>query len=606
MQRFITILIALFIVHNLHSQDMQFRAAAPLVVENGEQFRLTYSLNQQVSSFNAPKFDNFNFLGGPTQSQSSSYNMVNGKMSQSFELSYTYYLQAIKEGKFTIAPAQASIGGKVYSSNAVQVEVVKGAKPAAKSNSPTNKSNSTEDQPAPDDFNNEDLFLRVLVDKKSVYFGEAIMATVKIYSRINLAQVGNAVPPSFAGFFKNDMETKPLNSLVRENVNGQIYNTGVLQRFILYPQKTGEIAVEAYKLDCIVQQVARNRNGSLLDDFFGPSVQNVKRTISSKSFKITVKPLPENKPAGFNGAIGDFTMKVIADKSKLKENDALTIKIEVSGTGNIKLLESPRLNFPPDFEAYDPKISSTIAATGNSGNKIFEYLAIPRHPGKFRIPPVEFAYFNPATGSYKSLSSSELNIAVEKADESQPTNMVTGLSREDLKYVGNDIRFIKTGNILLLPAGKTFAGSIIYYLFFPILLTLFIALTWLRRKQIRENADLALIRNRKASKIAKKRLKTAEKHMHANQKGPFYDELLNALYGYLSDKLRISLAELSMEKAIEQLQQKGIEEILIKSIADLMDRCQYARYAPSDEQGSLKDDYTSAAEIIRKLEQNLR
>jgi BatD DUF11 like domain len=606
MRRIISIIIQLLFIQVLYSQDVQFKAAAPLVVENGEQFRLTYTINQQISSFSAPKFDNFNFLGGPTQSQSSSYNMINGKMSQTFELSYTYYFQAIKEGKFTIQPAQASIGGKVYSSNAVQIEVVKGGKPVPKTNTPSDKPGSTPQQALPDDFNNEDLFLRVMVDKKTAFFGEAITATVKIFSRVNLAQVGNAVPPSFAGFFKNDMETQPLNALVRENVNGQIYSTGVLQRFVLYPQKSGEIAIEPYKIDCIVQQVARNRNGSLLDDFFGPSVQNVKRTISSKSFKIIVKPLPENKPAGFSGAVGDFSMKVNADKSLLKENDALTLKIEISGTGNIKLVESPRLNFPPDFEAYDPKVTSNISASGNSGNKVFEYLAIPRHSGKFRIPPVEFAYFNPSTGSYKSVTSSDFNINVNKADESQTANVVSGLSKEDVKFIGNDIRFIKTGKIILLPIGKSLAGSTLFYLYFPILFILFLSLTWLRRKQIRENADLALIRNRKASKIAKKRLKTAEVHLHSNQRGPFYDELLNALYGYLSDKLRISMAELSIEKATEQLQIKRTDESLVRSITALIDRCQYARYAPSGEEGTLNEDYEAAAEIIGKLEQTLR
>ena len=604
MRRISGIVIFLTVSLGLSAQDVQFKASAPSVLENGEQFRLTFTLNQQASSFKPPRFDNFNFLGGPTQSQSSNVQYVNGKMTQSFEISYTYYLQANKEGTFTIPAAQATISGKNYSSNEVKIEVVKGTKPVPKQNS--NKTDNSADQTGPDDFSNEDLFLRVNVDKKIAYFGEAITATVKIYTRVNLAQVGNAIPPSFAGFFKNDMETQPLNSLVRENVNGQIYSTGVLQRFVLYPQKSGEIVIDAYKLDCIVQQVAKNRNGSLFDDFFGPSVQNVKKTISSKSFKIVVKPLPSNKPAGFNGAVGDYTMKVNVDKSQLKENDALTVKIDINGTGNIKLLESPRLNLPPDFEAYDPKVNSNITATGNSGNKVFEYLAIPRHPGKFRIPPVEFAYFNPSTGTYKSVSSSEYNITVGKGDETQASNVVTGLSKEDVKFVGNDIRFIKTENIILSPVGKTLAGNILYFLFFPVLLLLFLSLTWFRRKQIRENADLALVRNRKASKIARKRLKTAEKHFLANQKGPFYEELLNALYGYLSDKLRISLAELSIDKATELLLQKGTDEVLLKSITDIIDRCLYARYAPADGQASLKDDYDAAADIIRKLEQNLK
>jgi hypothetical protein len=596
MRRIIGIFIQLIIIQALYAQDVQFKASAPAVVQNGEQFQLTYTFNQQPSSFSPPKFDYFNLLTQPVENSFSS--SINGR--STYQLSYTYYLQAGKEGKFTIQPAKATIGGKIYSSNALNIEVVKGAKPTPKSNTSNNKSNT--DQAGVDDFNNEDLFIRVQVDKNTAYSGEAITATLKIYFRINW-QLENASYPTFAGFFKNDLAVQ--STRMKENVNGQAYYTQVLQQVILYPQKSGELLIDPYKLNCIVQQTIRSKNGSIWDEFF-EQTQNVRRSISSKPIKLTIKPLPLNKPPGFNGAVGDFAMKVNADKSQLKENDALTIKIEINGTGNIKLIESPRLNLPPDFESYDPKITSNITASGNSGNKVFEFLAIPRHSGKFRIPPVEFSYFNPSTGSYKSLSSSEYNISVGKADESQTANVVTGVSREDLKFIGNDIRFIKTENIVLLPVGNTLAGSVIYYVFFPVLLLMFLSLAWFRRKKIRENADLALVRNRQASRIAKKRLKLAEKHLHANQKELFYDELLNAIYGYLSDKLRISFAELSIERATEQLQQKGMDESLLKAITAIVDRCQYARYAPSDERGSLNDDYESAVEIISKLEQNLR
>ncbi len=597
-------LFALFIFslfQSLGAQDVKFVASAPAVVEVGEQFQLTYTINKSASGLKVPSFANFNFLGGPTQYQNSSTQMVNGKISQAFELGFTYFLQAARVGNFTFPPAQITVAGKTYESNPVKIEVIKGSKPVPSSTGQNNNSSQ-----APTDYSGEDLFVRVLVDKTSVYLGEPVFATVKIFNRLNLSQIANAVQPSFTGFYKNDIEVPPLNRLQRENVNGQIYGTGVIQRFVLYPQKTGQLVIDPYHLECVIQQAAKQQGNGFFDDFFGSSVENVNKTIESKPVRITVKPLPEPKPADFDGAVGDYYMKVSSTKTELKENDALTFRIEIGGTGNIKLLQSPKVNFPPDFDTYEPKITTNVDKGGNSGNRIFEYLTIPRHQGDFKIPSVKFTYFNPASGTYKSVSSDATDIHVLKGDSTASTGVVTGLSKEDVKYLGTDIRFIKTDSIVLRPIGETLASGYLFYLFFPFTLLIFAVLVIWRRKKIRENADLALVRNRRANKVALKRLKLAEKLLAGNRREDFYDELIRAVYGYLSDKLRIPLAELSLDNALAELNARKTDPQILQDLSEMVDRCQFARYAPVSEGYSMKDDYQKAAAIIRKLEQNLR
>lgn len=594
-------LFTFLLLQSTGAQDVKFVASAPAVVEVGEQFQLTYTINKNASGLKVPSFSNFNFLGGPTQYQNSSSQMINGKFTQTFELGFTYFLQAAKIGIYTFPPAQITVAGKTYESNPVKIEVIKGSKPA-----PSSTGQNTNSSQAPTDYSGEDLFVRVLVDKTSVYLGEPVFATVKIFNRLNLSQIANAVPPSFTGFYKNDIDVPPLNRLQRENVNGHIYGTGVIQRFVLYPQKTGQLVIDPYQLECVIQQAAKQQGNGFFDDFFGPSVENISKTIESKPVRITVKPLPEPKPADFDGSVGDYYMKVTSTKTELKANDALTLRVEIGGTGNIKLLESPKVSFPPDFDTYDPKITTNVDKSGNSGSRIFEYLAIPRHEGSFRIPPVKFAYFNPISGTYKNINSEAVDIHVLKGDSTASAGVVSGLSKEDVRYLGSDIRFIKTGNIVLRPIGKTLASSYWFYLFYPFTLLLFAVLVIWRRKKIRENADLALVKNRRANKVALKRLKQAEKLLTGNRREEFYDELIRAVYGYLSDKLRIPLAELSLEKALNELNARKTDQQLLQDLSEMVDRCQFARYAPVSEGYSMKDDYQKTAVMIRKLEQNLR
>jgi hypothetical protein len=450
------------------------------------------------------------------------------------------------------------------------------------------------------------IFIRIFADKKNVMQGEYLTVTVKLYSKLNITSIDNVEFPTFEGFFKQDIETPPIRSLERENVNGEIYGTGVLKKFILIPQKNGELKINPMTLDCNVQQQVRSRG--VFDDFFGPSVQTVPVKLKSKPVTINVKPLPANTPESFNGAVGKFTFDAKLDKKKVKTNDAITLKINISGNGNIKLIDAPKINFPPDFDTYDPKVTLNTSATngGVSGSKIFEYLLIPRNPGEFNISPVAFTYFDVASNQYKTLSSGEFDITVEKGAETQATSVVSGLAKEDVKFIGKDILFIKTNNFSLSKINTFFFGSIWFYLIYIVGIILFAVVVWMRRRIIRQNANVAFVRNRMADKFASKRLKQANIHLKANAKEQFYEEVLKAIWGYLSDKLNISLSELSRDTARDILEKRNVDEQTVQLFIQIVDNCEYARYAPASSEITLHEDYDKAIELITKLQQKLR
>ncbi|UCG27417.1 MAG: protein BatD [Bacteroidales bacterium] len=586
----------------LFAQDVEVTASAPDVVSIGEQFRLTISVNTKVSSFNPPDLSNFYILMGPSTSFNQSTQIINNKMTRSVSYTYTYVLQATREGEFEIGPAQVTVKNNTYKSNSLKIEVVKGDIPAAGGEQPADQSGQPGAQAG-----EEDLYLRVLVDRNTVYQGEHIVATVKIYSRINLSGLDNAKFPSFNGFLREDIETPPLRSLERENVNGVIYGTGVLQRVVLYPQKTGELEIDPMELECLIQQRVQRDTRSFFDDFFD-SFQTLKQTIKSPPVTITVKPLPPGSPDSFNGGVGQLKMNATIDKTEVKENDAVTLKIIFSGNGNLKLLESPGIDFPPDFETYDPKITTNLshAVSGTSGNKTFEYLVVPRHAGNFRIPPVEFTYFDPRQNDYLTLNSNEFNITVVPSGESEGITVISGLSKEDIRYIGSDIRFIKNEKIKLHPLDKTIFGSAFFYLSYIVSLGLFSILIIWRRNHIRRNADRALVRNRKAKKIARRRLKVASAALKLGNSSLFYEELLKALWGYLSDKLGIPLSELSQEKSLETLGKYSVPHEIIEDFIAVIDSCEFARFAPADSTAETESIYKKASNVISRFEQKLK
>ena len=598
------ILFILTVIHG-YPDDIEFTVSAPGVVTVGEQFRLTYSINSKADKFSAPEFDNFYVIAGPSTSYNQSTQIINGKVTRNVSYTYTYILQSTREGKFTIPPATAVVKKKQYSTNLLQIEVIK-SKTQQQTRTPATQSQNNQGLA---NIGNEDLFVRVLINKSDVYQGAHLVATIKIYSRVNLSGFEKVDLPDFNGFYMQEIEIPPLRSLDRENINGQIYGTGVIKKYLLFPQYSGNIVIESLEIECLIQQTVRRTPQSFFDDFFSfNSVQNTKKIISSPEVSINVKPLPAGAPSSFSGTVGSINMIADLDKSSVKENDAVTLKIILKGTGNLKLAEAPVVDFPPDFETYDPKVTTNLKAglSGSVGSKTFEYLVIPRNAGNYRIAPVKYSFFDAGTGKYKNLSTKEFIIKVSKGEEAEDGNIISGFTKEDVRYLGKDIRFIITGPIKIKEKGKINFGTPVFFLAHTGLFVLFLLVYVLVRYSAKRNANVILLRNRRANKQANKRLKSAGREMRANNAKGFFEEVLKALWGYMSDKLNIPVSELSQENIRQSIKRKTVNKKLVDEFVELVDTCEYAQYAPAGESVSLEEIYRKSIKIISKLEQKIR
>jgi oxygen tolerance protein BatD len=593
------------------TQDIKFKAESPRVVAVGERFRITYTLNARGDNFQSPVMSKFDILSGPSVSSSSSVQIVNGSMTQSVTNTYTFIVVALEEGKFEIPAASVVVKRNQYNSNPLNIEVVKGNANAQQQNqrqTQTRQNQRQQQTTIPQaEISNEDIFVRVNVSKRNVYQGEHILAIIKVYTKLNLSGFEDLKLPKYQGFWTQEIPTPSQISLQRENVNGQIYNVGVIQKMLLFPQQTGEITIEPFVLDALVAQRTQRRTRSIFDDFFGSNYQNVPVHLESKPVKINVKPLPVNKPDGFSGAIGSMKMYAGIDADSVKANDAITLTVKISGAGNLKLIDAPKIDFPPDFDVYDPKVSTNIknSESGSSGSKTFEYLFQPRHAGQFRIPSIKFAYFDVNTKKYKTLSTREFNVYVERGNEEDSKTVVTGLSKEDIQFIGSDIRFIKTDPIKLVKRNQFIFGSRLFVLVYVSSLLVFLLVLLLRRNQIKRNANAAQVKNRKANKISKKRLKLAASYMKANDEIKFYDEIAKALWGYVSDKLTIPLADLTKDNVTLELEKEDIENELIDKFLNVLDKCEYARFAPSSDGSQKEVIYKEAGSVIVELERKI-
>lgn len=577
--------------------QVTFTASANKVVELGENFRITYSVNANGSNFTPPDFNDFSVLAGPHKSTSSSFQYINGKTSQTITNSYSFIVQGAKVGKFTIGKAKITVEGKSYESNQLTIEVIKGSSNANVNNSNNNTNN---DQTI---SNSSDIFVRTNLNKTTVYQGEQLIATLKIYDRVGLSALNDYKLPSFAGFWVQDVKLPNNIQLTRENVNNKIYRSAKLRQSILFPQKSGTITIEPFEVECVVQEVAGQRR-----NFFGEVVnvyKDVNKTLKSPSRKVTVLPLPANKPASFTGAVGtNFKFEVSVDRTELKSNESITFKVKVSGNGNLQIIDKINFDFPASFEVFDPKVSNNISntAAGAKGSKTFEYLVVPREPGTYNIPAVEFGYFDVSSKSYKVLSSKELVFNIEKGENDQL--YVSGESyanKAEVEALGSDIRHIVENDFELRTIGSSFYGSVAFYLFYLVGIIAFIILVIVLKNKIKENQNLALQRNKRANKISKKRLKAAAVHMKQGNKEAFYDEVIRALWGYLSDKLNIPVADLSRETVKETLVKKNIDEALISNFVEVIDNCEFAKYAPVTEGNQIEQDYGKARMVINKL-----
>lgn len=581
-----------------YSQQITFTATAPRVVTIGEQFRLTYEVNAEGQNFTGPTTQDFQRLSGPNPSSSSSIQMSGGTVTKQINNSYTYIMVGQKEGKFTIPPAKITVDGKSYTSNSVVIEVVKGQPPSSQ-----NSAGQQSGQPT--GLKEDDVFVRVELSKSEVWQGEHIIATLKVYTRTQNIKFTKATFPSFDGFMTSDIEGTP-NTLYRENVNGEVFFAGIFKKMVLFPTRSGELTIDPFELQCQVSIQSGYRR-----DFFGrqvPNYQNLVVNEKSPTRKVTVKALPAGKPASFTGAVGQMSMSATMDKTQAKANEAITLTVKVSGSGNLRLIDPMKFKFPPDFEVYDPKIKNNFTASENgiSGNKIFEYLIIPRHAGDFTIPPVQFSVFDAQSGSYKTLSSQEFKLHIEKGDDDQSTTVISGFNKEDVKYIGKDIRFIKTGEVELTKIGDVIFGSAMFWITYLFALVLFFMVIAIQRKREKESANISLRKSKRANKVAQKRLKSAQTFLKENNQGKFYQEVLSAMYGYLSDKLAIPFADLNKDLAFEKLSTYKLDESDLTGFKELLDTCEFAQYAPGGGTGQMEQIYGDAAKLIGKFEQKVK
>ena len=603
---------------NLCAQEIEFTASVKPVVSVGETFVLTYSVNAQGVNFSGPKILGLNVLSGPNTSTSSSIRSINGRTSMTITYTNSYLLQASRVGNFEIPAATVTVDGKSYRSNKVTIQVQTGA---TNSQSP-GQANQPGKQQTPAQggvqTNANDVFLKAYVSRTKPYQGEGIIVTYKLFTRVPIAQISINKLSSFQGFWsQNLLRDNERFPQYNQTIDGEQYVVAEIRKIALYPLKSGKLTIEPLEVECVAQirRQTRQRTGDpFFDDFFNnsffsSSYATVEKALKSNPLVINVKTLPlENKPASFGGAVGSFTFRSDIDKTTLQTNEPVTLKFVVSGKGNIQLIEKLNVTFPPDFEVYDPKIVSDYktTASGVSGMQSFEYLIIPRKPGEFKIKPVTFTFFDLAKQSYVTLKSPEYALNVEKGSGESAVMTYTGVNKEEIQYIGSDIRHIENQNFTIRKAGTGFFGSWIYFLSLFIPLVLFIALLIFFKKEAARRRDTLLMKNRKATRVARKRLKKAEAFMKSGKQNDFFEEISQALWGYLSDKFGIPLAGLSMDSVKEALRKKEVSDEIIEQFMSTLNDTEFARFAPGDKTLKMEEIYGKAMEIILKIERELK
>lgn len=583
-------------------------ADAPEVVVSGDQFRLTFTVNtQKVKDFLAPSIKGFDVLMGPTRSQQSSTQIINGKVSSSSSITYTYILMAGKEGTYTIPAASIEVDGEKVFSNALTIKVLPPDQTAGNSqaNQGGGGSSSSRGQIAGSRITDKDLFITATASKTTVYEQEAILLTYKVYTSVNLRQLMEDMP-DMKGFQMQEIQLPQQKQYSMEHYNGRNYNTIIWRQYVLFPQQTGKLEIPAVTFDGVVAQ--QTISDDPFDAFFnGGGYIEVKKKIAAPKVVINVKPLPV-KPANFSGGVGEFTMTSSINAKEVKTNDAVTIKLTIKGAGNMKLITSPEVKFPEDFEVYDPKVTNNfdVSRAGLSGTQTIEYLAIPRHAGNFTIPPVEFVYFDLKSQSYKTLKTEAYDLKVEKGKGNADQVIADFTNKENVKVLGQDVRFIKLGDTTLTPKGEVFFGTMGYWLGYLIPFIVFVALVVFFRKQAAENANVAKMKTKKANKVATKRMKLAGKLLAENKKNEFYDEVLKALWGYISDKLSIPVSQLSKDNIEAELTKHGVAEDVTKTFINALNECEFARYAPGDENEAMDKVYATSVDAIGKMENSIK
>lgn len=601
------VLLVLLVLHasvvTLCAQTLTGRAPGQVAV--GEQFRLSYTVStDEAREFRVGNIpDAFDVLMGPSTSTQSSFQMVNGHMSSSASITYTYILSANKQGTFTIPAAHVNVDGKTVNSNELRIKVAGEHKGGQGGRQQSQQSGNGEVRAAGSAISGSDLFIKVTASKQHVREQEPILLTYKVYTLVGLTQL-NGKMADLKSFYTREVPLPQEKQFKVEMLNGKPYRTVTWQQYVMFPQVTGKLEVPSLTYEGIVVQ--QNRSVDPFEAFFngGSGYIEVKKEIKAPGITIQVDPLPE-RPAGFSGGVGKFTISATLDKTEVSANDPVNLRVVVSGSGNMKLLKQPEVKFPKDFDHYDAKVTDKTQLTTNGleGSIVYDFLAVPRHQGSYEIPAIEYVYFDTQSGQYKTQRTQPFTLNVAKGSGNS-TGVYTG--QEDIKQLSNDIRHIKTGATRQHAVGDFFFGSTSYWVTLAALFVAFVSLFVVFRQRAIENADIMKQRAGKANKVATKRLKKAARLMNAGRQGEFYDEVLRALWGYVGDKLSMPVEQLSRENISQQLSGHGVSESVIQQFIGALDECEFARYAPGDATGNMNKVYDMALGAITQIATTMR
>lgn len=610
----LTSILLLLLSYRIIAQDITFVASSKSTVEIGEQFRIVYELNAEGSRFTGPEFGQLRVVTGPMTSSSSNIQLINGKMSRSFSQTYTYIVSATSPGETTIGPASVFVDGKKITSNTLTIKILPSASGQGQpQNDRNDAAPGSTDQTSVSD---KDLFVRALADKKSVFLGEQVIVTYRLYTKVPISNISNIKLSSFPGFWmKNLLDDNASLQQSRQIINGEEYVIADIRKIALFPQKTGKLRIDPMELECTAQlRIQNDRRRSrdpfesfFNDPFFNRNILNIDKKLVSGPIDIEVKPLPSaGKSASFSGAVGQFSLQSSIDRADIKANEAVTITYTITGVGNIELIDFPAPSFPPSFEVYEPKtnVQTRTGSNGISGTKKIEYLVIPRQSGTFTVPKVNLAYFEPEKKEYISLMAQEFQINVEKGSDDNNSRTIISGGQESIRILGSDIRYIKTKEPTLQLKNDFFFGSTQYFLIIFGLIVAFGAALYRMNKSRKLKHDKGLLRNRQATKVARKRLTKAQQFMKQSKQNEFYAEISQAIWGYLSDKFNIPLSSLSISTVQDTMTQNQLDEGITLVLIETLNNCEFARFAPGDPGRKMEDLYNQALEIITKIERN--
>lgn len=578
---------ALFSFTDAEAQTVSFKASAPLNVSKGERFRVEFVLNNsQGSNFAAPDFQGLSVLSGPNISTGTSVRWVNGQQSSSSTETYTYFVEASQEGTATVSAATIVAGGKTYTSNTLSISVQGSRGQSSGSAQQSQSQASTYTRPS-GTLADDDIILKMELSKSSCYKGEAILAQLKLYTRVGISNISNPKYAAFNGFWTVELETPQTPQAVRATLGDKVYESFVLRQWLLYPQRSGTMQIEQTSLTATAQIITQSSGNSLFDQFFGggSSVNNVDKHLSTGGSKIEVKSLPAGAPVGLDPAVGDFRISSEISASEISANSAGSLKVTLEGSGDFPLIEAPVFTLPAEFEQYDTKTSEKLrtSASGQSGSRTWEFPFIARSEGEFVIPSIEFAYFNPKTNKYSTLKTPEYPITVTRDNGSgsggSGMSVVSGVSKEDLKILGQDIRYIKS-EALTTSSNHNLLYSFTFFLIMGLVVLGVAISTFVLRATMAKRADVARNKNRKASKVAIKRLKVAKKQLDAGSRNQFFDETLKALWGFVGDKYGVEVSELNKSRIIEEFNSRLVIEEIQSEFLALIEDCEIAHYAP--------------------------